>query len=217
MASFIIPPNPRIYHIVHVRNLASVLADGYLYSDAKIIERGGPKRAIGMGNIKRRRLALPVSCYPDTTVGQFVPFYFCPRSIMLYVLHCADNPELAYRDGQGPIVHLEADLYEVIAAANKNKIRWAFSSANAAAHYATFHNEPADLDKLNWPAIANRDFRSSEVKEAKQSEFLVHGSFPWHLVRRVGVHSRAISQQAADIMSGCGHRPPIEICSDWYY
>ena len=35
--------------------------------------------------------------------------------------------ELAYRGGQGPIVHLEADLRDSVAWADQNRSRWAFT------------------------------------------------------------------------------------------
>jgi hypothetical protein len=43
---------------------------------------------------------------------------------MLFVIHRANHPELAYRGGQEPIVHLEADLYEVIRWADADGRRW---------------------------------------------------------------------------------------------
>ncbi|MBE0347362.1 DarT ssDNA thymidine ADP-ribosyltransferase family protein [Pseudoalteromonas peptidolytica] len=51
---------------------------------------------IGVQNtIKQRCLTeLTLSSYPDLFVGQCVPFYFCPRSIMLYVIDLADGEEL---------------------------------------------------------------------------------------------------------------------------
>jgi ssDNA thymidine ADP-ribosyltransferase, DarT len=33
-----------------------------------------------MSTIKQRRLALPVTCHANDHVGDYVPFYFCPRS-----------------------------------------------------------------------------------------------------------------------------------------
>lgn len=93
------PAQPKIYHIVHVDRLASIVADGCLWSDTEVVKRRQPGTTIGMGDIKARRLALPVECHPGDHVGEFVPFYFCPRSIMLYVIHCANHPELAYRGG----------------------------------------------------------------------------------------------------------------------
>ena len=69
---------------------------------------------------------------------------------------------------------------------------------------------------MNWTAVAATDFRPAEVKEGKQAEFLVHESFPWPLVRRVGVQSQAIGQQAVLAMAGAAHRPAVQILPHWY-
>jgi hypothetical protein len=102
-----LPKHPKLYHITHVDNLAAIAKEGVLVSDAAMIARGGPSQPIGMSAIKRRRVEeLEVSCHPGTKVGDYVPFYFCPRSVMLYVIHRANHPDLSYRGGQEPIVHL---------------------------------------------------------------------------------------------------------------
>ena len=211
------PAEPKIYHIVHVDRLASIVADGCLWSDAEVGGRGQGGTTIGMDGIKARRLGLPVECHPGDHVGDFVPFYFCPRSIMLYVIHCANHPELAYREGQRPIVHLEADLHEVVAWADANGRRWAFSLSNAGAYYTQFRARVDQLDEVNWPAVAATDFRAADVKEGKQAEFLVHQQFPWSLVRRIGVSAPGVAQQVADAMRGGNHRPVVEIRRDWYF
>ena len=64
-----VPARPRIYHITHVDNLPSIIRDGGLWSDAELIARGGPAASIGMGNIKQRRLGLPVDCHAGDNVG----------------------------------------------------------------------------------------------------------------------------------------------------
>ncbi|MFO1081258.1 MAG: DUF4433 domain-containing protein [Reyranellaceae bacterium] len=211
-----IPVQPKIYHIVHVDSLASIVADGCLWSDAVMAQRPGGT-VIGMGSIKQRRLRLPVSSHPDTHVGEYVPFYFCSRSIMLFVIHCANHPELTYRGGQQPIVHLEADLQQVVAWAEANGRRWTFSLSNAGAHYTQFRTGLDRLGEINWSAVAATDFRQADVKEGKQAEFLVEGSFPWSLVERIGIHSQAIVPRAAAAMQGTPHRPRVEIRRDWYY
>lgn len=106
--------NYDIFHITHIRNLPSILADAALLSDAQMMVRGGPCEGIGMSTIKARRLSLPVPCHPGTQVGDYVPFYFCPRSVMLYLLHKGNHPELRYRGGQDPILTLRADLRVVL-------------------------------------------------------------------------------------------------------
>jgi hypothetical protein len=212
------PTRPKIYHITHVDNLARIIADAGLVSDRVIMTRGGPAQMIGMSTIKRRRIEeLRVDCHPGTRVGDYVPFYFCPRSVMLFVIHCANHVELAYRGGQEPILHLEADLDEVIRWADANGVRWAFSLSNAGARYTEFRSRREKLDELNWPAIAARDFRDAEIKEAKQAEFLLHERFPFHLVERIGVRSGRVHALAAAATAGAAHRPPIEVRSEWYY
>lgn len=211
------PAQPKIYHIVHVDRLPSIVADGCLWSDSVVAASAHAGTTIGMGTIKSRRLTLPVDCHPGDRVGEYVPFYFCPRSIMLYVIHRANHPELAYRGGQGPIVHLEGDLHEVVAWADRNGRRWAFSLSNAGAYYAQFRSRLDQLNEVSWPAVAARDFRSPDVKEGKQAEFLVHHSLPWELVRRIGISERSLAQQISNAMHGVAHRPVVEIRADWYF
>ncbi len=211
-----VPAQPKIYHIVHVDNLASIVGDGFLWSDSVMVQRQGGT-VIGMGSIKQRRLGLPVSCHPGSNVGEYVPFYFCSRSIMLFVIHCANHPELAYRGGQQPIIHLEADLNEVVQWAEDNGRRWAFSLSNAGAVYTQFRGGLDRLGDINWDAVAATDFRPADIKEAKQAEFLVQQSFPWHLIERIGIHSQGIAQRVSAAMQGAVHRPRIEIRREWYY
>ena len=211
------PARPKIYHITHVSNLVPITAQGELLSDATIVAQGGSAVTIGMSTIKMRRLRLPVHCHPGDKVGDYVPFYFCPRSVMLYVIHRANHPDLSYRGGQGHIVHLEADLHEVVAWASDANRRWAFSLSNAGAYYTQFRASLAELNQVNWQAVGATDFRSEEVKEGKQAEFLVHGSFPWSLVSRVGVMSAGVQTQAGTIIAAAAHQPTVEVLPKWYY
>ena len=83
-----VPAAPKIYHIIHVDRLASVIADGCLWCDAQVLQRNRPGTQIGMSNIKQRRLLeLRLSSHPGLLVGGCVPFYFCPRSVMLFIIH----------------------------------------------------------------------------------------------------------------------------------
>lgn len=213
-----VPVQPKLYHITHVNNLETIVRDGELLSDATVVARGGPSVTIGMSAIKKRRLEeILVSCHHGTCVGDYVPFYFCPRSVMLYLLHQGNHQDLTYHGGQQMIVHLEADLHEVATWADGQGRRWAFTLSNAGARYVQFRDSLGHLDEVNWPAVAERDFRSPDVKEGKQAEFLVHGSFPMELVRRIGVYSMEVKIRAEQILAQATYRPPVEILRDWYY
>lgn len=211
------PTDAKIYHIAHVDRLASIVADGELRCDTVMSGLSGRGTTIGMGSIKSSRMTRLVTCHPGDTVAEYVPFYFCSRSVMLYLIHKANHPELAYRGGQGPIVHLEADLAAAMDWADAHGRRWAFSLSNAAAAYAQFRSDRTDLDQIKWDAVAARDWRASDVREGKQAEFLMHMSFPWPLVTRIGVGSTSVYGQVQTILANAGHRPVIELKTDWYY
>ena len=216
------PAQPKIYHIVHVDRLPSIVADGCLWCDAEIARRALVGTTIGMDRIKHRRLSENVLIsHPALHVGDCVPFYFCPRSIMLYLIYLGNHVELSYRGGQGPIVHLEADLCASVAWAEQNNRRWAFTLSNAGAYYFEDRRDLAQLAEINWEAVQTNRWSGNDIapsiKEGKQAEFLMEYSFPWHLVERIGVHSRAIYQQVADVLPAGGHQPHVEIMAEWYY
>ncbi len=216
MNAVLVPPQPKIYHIVHVDRLPSIVADGLLWCDAEIVRRAPPGTTIGMNGIKQRRLTeLRLSSHPDLHVGDCVPFYFCPRSVMLYLIYQGNHPEMAYRGGQGPVVHFEADLSAVVAWASAQAVRWAFTLSNAGSYFFEDRNDLARLNEINWPAVQARDWRAH--KEGKQAEFLLEQRFPWHLIERIGVHSAAVHGQVVNALPAHGHRPPVEVRRDWYY
>lgn len=213
-----VPANPKIYHITHLDNLAAIATSGALISDAERIARNIDCSVVGMSTIKRRRLEeIDVTVCPSTKVGEYVPFYFCPRSIMLYILYMKNHPELTYRGGQQPIIHLEADMDAAIRWADEQPIPWAFSDGNAGAYLTQFYGNRADLNQIDWAAVTATDFRDSIVKERKQAEFLTFGSFPWTLISKIGTINNTMAAQVKTILAGMPHQPKVEVKRGWYY
>ncbi len=174
-----------------------------------------------MVEIKKRRRNLPVNSYPDLYVGDCVPFYFCPRSIMLYVIAQRNHRNLVYQGGQGPIIHLEADLRQTVAWADEHDRRWAFTLSNAAITGFIDRNDLTRLDEINWGAVHaaikwNTRIEDS-IREGKQAEFLVEHRFPWTLVASIGVQSQPVRQQAMAALAIAAHKPRVEIKRQWYY
>ena len=216
-----VPERPGIFHIVHVDRLSSIIEDGCLWCDAEVERRKPDGTTIGMPGIKDRRLhELKLTSHPELYVGDCVPFYFCPRSVMLYLLY-ARNSELEYRGGQGHIIHLQADMHDTVEWAEQQGYRWAFTLSNAGASYFEDRSDLNNLDEINWPAVRARRWGygdvPSSIKEGKQAEFLVEKEFPWNLVSEIGVHSREVYDQVCEILDGAAHKPRVEIRRNWYY
>lgn len=213
-----VPAHPKIYHITHLRNLPQIVSEGGLWSDARRIAQGLDTKVVGMSGIKQRRLTeLTVDCHPGTKVGEYVPFYFCPRSIMLYILHQGNHPDLDYTGGQEPIVHLQADIHAAVQWAVKHNVRWAFSNTNAGARYCEFFRSLDRLGEVNWIAVQATDFRTAVVKDGKQAEFLVFDWFPWQLVEKIGVIDGKREDAVMEVLKAAKHQPPVSIERGWYY
>ena len=205
----------KIYHIIHISKLKAILAEEYLISDAEVRKRTPVGETIGMESIKRRRLDLPLSSRPGLNVGECVPFYFCPRSVMLYMFHRDNNPDIEYHGGQEPILHLVADMKRTIEWLEQKHLRWAFTNTNAGSSYFEDFIDLNDLGRLDWDAIRSSQWKGCQDK--KQAEFLVEERFPWELVEGIGVYSFEWVDKVNEILENCAYKPLVKSQKDWYF
>ena len=135
---------------------------------------------------------------------------------MLYLIHKNNHPELSYHGGQEPIIHLEADLRQTVAWAEKHGQRWAFTLSNAGSRYFHDRCDLAHLGEIDWNAVqATPNWQ--EHQEGKQAEFLIERQFPWELVSRIGVQSNTFYQPVMAARAAAKYKPDVEIKPEWYY
>ncbi len=213
--SLLVPAQPKIYHIVHIDRLPAIIQSGGLLPDSAMADAADAGTTIGMPRIKKRRRTMTLRSHPDLRVGDCVPFYFCPRSVMLFIIAQRNHPDLPYRDGQVPIVHLEADLHATVAWADQARSRWAFTTSNAGSSFFVDYADLARLDQVDWSAVEARYWTG--VQEAKQAEFLIEGGFPWGLVERIGCHSPPIQREVIDLLMPTAGQLPVDVQPSWYY
>ncbi len=213
---FPVPKQVKIYHILHIDRLPSVIESNALFSDAIVAQNNPSGTTIGMRKIKQRRLTeLSLTSHPGLYVGECVPFYFCPRSVMLYMFYKDNNPEIEYHGGQEPIIHLEADLNQVVHWAKLKNKRWAFTLTNAGARYFEDRADLAQLNEINWNAVNTQYW--PECCEQKQAEFLLEEKFPLELVERIGVYSQKYLNRVKSDYISINKHPRIEVKGEWYY
>ena len=208
-----VPRHPKLYHITHGDNLREIIAAGGLLADSEAVQGKAPTR-IGNAEVVARRKLRPVPDHPGTCVGDYVPFFFCPRSVMLYVISCRNSPGLDYTAGQRPIVHLEADLRRVVKWTDDRRVPWAFTLSNAARDDAEFRYRLDDLIDVDWDAVEALWWRGPSM-EPKQAEFLVHQGVPWSLVERIGVLDDRVARRVSEITVGTAMR--VDVRPEWYY
>jgi hypothetical protein len=200
-----------IYHITHVKNLRQIIAEGGLHCDLRAQEVKSVN--IGHRHIKGRRLNRPVPIGPKGAVGEYVPFYFAPRSPMLFVISRGGVD--GYNEGQRPVVYLQSTAETVSGAG----LRWVFTEGHADMQFTDFFHDLKDLTKIDWNLMGAKYWNDTnddpDRKRRRQAEFLVHNFFPWDLVSCVGVYDRSIAEAVGEIIGG--KIPPVEIKQGWYY
>ena len=202
-------PTTAIYHITDLANLPAILAAGGLFSDAAI--GALPHQVLGYSHIKARRLSeYRVPCCGNRFVGQFVPFYFCPRSPMLFTVNKGSVPG-RQAGCQRDIVHLVSNVQSGINLGRD----WAISDGNAGAGYTSFYGDLSGLEQLDWNAIRARDWRG--VTHQKMAEFLIEHSVPWNLFTEIACYDQRAFQMVSNLLMTAVYRPTVTIKPEWYY
>lgn len=204
------PAATPLYHITDVSNLPGILATGGLRSDIGMA--AAAHEVIGHDHIKQRRMTeLTVPCRAGRFVGEFVPFYFCPRSPMLYTINLGNTGRPA--GCQSSIVHLVSTIEAAINVGSD----WAFSNGNAGARYPDFFADLNALETLDWEIIGSNDWGGSHRRNKKASEFLVADLFPWKAIKTIGCHNDQTADHVSKLLDGLPASPNVVVKSDWYY
>lgn len=203
--------NHAIFHITHADNVVNIARDGRLWCDAQRIALGLMNTNIGYSHIKERRMRHPVTVAAGGTLGNYVPFNFCPRSVMLYVVSQGHEN---YRDGQHPIIHLVSSIDAIRATGRP----WFFTDRHADLGYANQYDSLERLNEVDWAVMPLRQWGGDqEVKERRQAEFLVHDWCPWTAIEAIGVMDQAVADRLETAIASESHKPRIEVHRDWYY
>ena len=168
---------------------------------------------IGHTHIKARRLNRVVLVGSRGTVGDYVPFYFAPKSPMLFAI--SRGNVAGYTAGQQPVIYLCSSTEAVDAA----KLRWVFTEGHADMGYTDFFDDFKDLTRVDWSLMKEKYWRDTDEdpdrSRRRQAEFLVHNFFPWNLVSNVAVYDGSVATTVSGILTG--QSPTVAIQQGWYY
>ncbi len=204
-----------IYHITHLRNLGSILEEGGLWCDGIADDRGLADIDIAHAHIKARRQRTKVPAGPGGCLADYVPFYFAPRSPMLYAIHT--GAVAGYSGGQASVLHLVTSA-EAVA---QRGLDYVFTDGHAVMALSDFFDDLRDLDAIDWQIMRERFWADTDEdpdrKRRRQAEFLVREFLPWDLITDIAVLERDIADQVQQLLSGHDHRPEVRVHRRWYY
>jgi ssDNA thymidine ADP-ribosyltransferase, DarT len=211
-----VPTPVWIYHITNLANLASIAREGMLYCKAMADSQGLEPVSIAYTSIQELRKAKVVPIEPHGTLHDYVPFYFCNRSPMLYAIHTGQID--GYEGGQRDVVHLVSSANEMA----KARLQYVFTDGHAIMNVTRFFNDPTELRQVDWQLSEAQLWHDTDDdpdrKRRKQSEFLVHGTVPTHLIRGIGVADARVEIMVHEILRGHPEWPPqVVVRPNWYY
>ena len=200
-------PTP-IYHITHINNLESILHLGGLIANNRLKQQQINYRDIAHVNIQDRRALIRVPCAAGGCLHDYIPFYFAPRSPMLYTIHKGNVQ--GYTEGQIPIIHIVTEAEIILA----NNLVFAFTDGHGIMNSSDFYDDLQRLDMIDWEIMQAKYWNDTpedvDRKRRRQAEFLVHQFCSWKLVTEIGVIDIRVQLQAQEILQKFNCKTPVK-------
>jgi hypothetical protein len=194
-------------------SLDTVLKRGCMHAGNFTPADGLPYRTIHDAGVQDYRRSFFV--HDGRNLHDFLPFYFGPRSPMLYRLF--KNSVEGYNEGQEPIVYLVLRAQDFEAPG----FDFLFTDSQANKNFARYYNDLADLDKLDWITIYRKywgdTLDDNRRMGRKQAEFLVHKKCPFEAVRAITVFDESYEERVMEVLARHGRTLPVKITREWYY
>jgi hypothetical protein len=188
---------------------------GALLSDTHVSSEGRLRVEVGDRNVKVRRRSMVVPVGPGRAPADYVPFYFAPRSPMLYVIDRGRVSE--YQDGQSPLVYLVTDIETIV----RMKLPHVFSDGNCASAFTEYFDRLDRLDMVDWPLMGERIWKNTPTDgdrmRRRAAEFLVHKEVPWSAFIGAATIDEDMARQVRAALVRAGSHLPVRVRRDWYY
>jgi hypothetical protein len=210
------PPAHLIMHFTHIRNLPGILGAGCVQSDSMVLRQSIGIIEAADPAIKERRRQVGIRLVPFGRVADYVPFYFAPRSPMLYKLARGSVP--GYSDGQDPLVYLVGTV-EAIAVAG---LQYLFSDGNCAARVTQMFGDLRYLDDaVDWDLMRAKMWNDTaddpDRMRRRMAEFLVHERCPVRCLEEIVVRTPAMKRQTEAILAAHHVGLPVRVRTGWYF
>jgi hypothetical protein len=202
------------YRITHINNLSLLLQNGivnkhHLNADNNFIEIGNPE-------IIDVRSTTPVKINNYGMIGDYIPFYFTPKSIMLYnIITGYWHPKVLKRNRSEIIVIrcLITDLSTLP--------QWFFTDGQGNDMASSHNNSLTKLGIIDWQSIQNSNFTKNDGDYDRprryQAEFLVHQQVPLASIESLNVYNLETANIVSNILTQNNINLALNIQSKYFF
>lgn len=206
------PDKGFIFRIVHRENLAWVLQNGVHCRSTPVADPAFVD--IGSPDLINKRNGRVVPVPPGGTLSDYVPFYFTPRSPMLYNIKTGLN--VRQRPNE-EIVILVSTLYRL----RDLGLPFLFTDRHAYVQTAQFHADLARLDVVDWDILQRSDFKRDNDDLGKleryQAEALVYQHVPIAALVGVACYNEAVAGGLRAQIAATGIDLKVAATPGWYF
>lgn len=205
--------NARIFRITHINNVPWILAHGLHCRSSH--QHDPDFVSIGSAELIGKRANHPVRCGPGGTLADYVPFYFTPKSIMLYNISTGHGGIV--RQANRDIVILTSSIPALVAL----DLPFVFYDGHAYMHESTCYSSVDDLDKIDWPLLRSKNFSNDPEDPGKksryQAEALVYRSMPATALIGIACYNPEVANRVAQHVAEQGLEIPVKALPEWYF
>lgn len=188
-----------LYHITYYRNLRSILQKGELLAHTKVESNRLTFEDIAHSHIQNKRSNTRVEVSPYGMLHDYVPFYFAPRSPMLYAIK--NGSVEGFEGTQSDIIYLVTNTNKIV----EVKKKFVFTDGHAIMALTEFYNDLSDLNEVDWSVMESKYWNDTDEfpdrKRRRQAEFLVYESVPVEKFLGIAVYNERIKLEVEAILN----------------
>jgi hypothetical protein len=208
------PSKAFIFRIVHIENVPWIMEHGGLHcrnsseQDANFIN-------IGSSELIAKRAGRLVPIPPGGTLRDYVAFYFTPFSIMMFNIKTGYGG-IKKRESR-EIVLFVSSIYRL----RELNVPFVFTNQHAYAVDTEFYTDPQQLERIDWPLLQRRDFKTDDANPRKQlryqAETLVYQKVPLAAILGVACHDDVVKQRLEATIQASGLNISVKPKPNWYF
>jgi len=215
----------RLFHITAIKNLDDISRSGAILCKSTNHAQGIAYQNIAHAGAQGARAGKAVPNPPGGMIHDFVPFYFAPRSPMLYAINGGNVANCNLR--QEDILHFETNVQQISQLGNDI----VFYDRNATLRFSIPYTDISLLPTVvDWSLITETPCRFCKYfhnmpshsqyvdrMEKRQAEFLVKQRVPLTSIAKIGVMSQEAAKKVGIILAKAGIKLAVEVKTDWYF
>ncbi len=147
-------------------------------------------------------------------MGNQVPFYFTPFSVMMKNIH----------SGRGVVQRSNDELIILVSSLAKvqeHQLPFLFTDSHAYYQWSNFYNHLNDLNQIDWALLQNRDFKRDPDDPAKferyQAEALVYQYCPVDALLGIVSYTNQLKLHIEQQLQQRGLALKVHARPDWYF